>query len=61
MTQIEYGTPKEKTYFRKEFIDLDTGEKFYQTRENLKNGWYKITTRYSDNHIETEYEKGKVQ
>jgi hypothetical protein len=45
-----------ETYFRKELINRETGERYHQTREKLKNGYYKITTRYSSKLITVEYE-----
>jgi hypothetical protein len=48
--------PNKETYFRKELINRETGERYHQTREKLKNGYYKTTTRYSSKLITVEYE-----
>ena len=47
---------KKETYFRKEAYGID-GVRYYQTKEKANNGFYKITTRYSNKLITTEYVK----
>lgn len=40
-------------YFRKEMIDGDTGERYYQTKTKAKNGFYEITNIYGNEMSET--------